>query len=133
MIEVRQTTSFAKWLDELRDTNARLRIVARIRRMELGNPGDVKSVGEGVSEMRITYGPAIGFISYLWEQLSLFCCVAATSHHRAGILRWRNKWRRRFRMVLETTRFDVLDHLKTPEERVAYLEAAFEDGDPSLV
>ncbi|QNQ62533.1 type II toxin-antitoxin system RelE/ParE family toxin [Brucella sp. 6810] len=56
MIEVRQTTAFTKWLNELRDTNARLRIATRIRRMELGNPGDVKAVGEGVSEMRITYG-----------------------------------------------------------------------------
>ncbi|ALJ98233.1 putative addiction module antidote protein [Brucella sp. 6810] len=36
-------------------------------------------------------------------------------------------------MALETTRFDILDHLKTPEERLAYLEAAFEDGDPSLI
>lgn len=57
MIEVRQTVAFTKWLNELRDHNARARIVTRIRRMELGNPGDVKSVGEGVSEMRIAYGP----------------------------------------------------------------------------
>ncbi|WP_283194815.1 type II toxin-antitoxin system RelE/ParE family toxin [Rhizobium sp. AN80A] len=57
MIEVRQTPLFARWLGDLRDGRARLRIAARIRRMELGNPGDVKSVGEGVSEMRISYGP----------------------------------------------------------------------------
>lgn len=36
-------------------------------------------------------------------------------------------------MALETTRFDALDYLKTPEERLAYIEAAFEDGDPSLI
>ncbi len=57
MVEVRQTSTFKQWLHGLRDRNARLRIVARIRRMELGNPGDVKPVGEGVSEMRIPYGP----------------------------------------------------------------------------
>lgn len=57
MIEVRQTTVFTEWLDGLRDRTARIRIATRIRRMETGNPGDVKSVGEGVSEMRITYGP----------------------------------------------------------------------------
>ncbi|WP_454850503.1 type II toxin-antitoxin system RelE/ParE family toxin [Rhizobium binxianense] len=57
MIEVRQTTTFSKWLNELRDRNARMRVVTRIRRLELGNPGDVKAVGEGVSEMRIPYGP----------------------------------------------------------------------------
>jgi len=57
MIEVRQSAIFAKWLVELRDANARLRVVTRIRRMELGNPDDVKPVGDGVSEMRIAYGP----------------------------------------------------------------------------
>lgn len=57
MVEVRQTTIFRKWLDSLRDRNARLRIATRIRRMELGNPGDTKSVGSGVFEMRIPYGP----------------------------------------------------------------------------
>jgi len=57
MIEVRQSVIFSKWLDGLRDRTARIRIATRIRRLELGNPGDVKAVGEGVSEMRITYGP----------------------------------------------------------------------------
>ena len=57
MIEVRQTETFAKWLMKLRDLRARARIQARIDRLELGNAGDVKPVGEGVSEMRIDYGP----------------------------------------------------------------------------
>jgi len=57
MIEVRQTEVFSAWLAGLGDRAARLRIVARIRRMELGNPGDVKPVGGGVSEMRIQTGP----------------------------------------------------------------------------
>lgn len=57
MIEVRQSAVFTKWLDELRDRNARVRIAVRMRRLEFGNYGDVKPVGEGVSEMRITYGP----------------------------------------------------------------------------
>ncbi|MET3854291.1 MULTISPECIES: type II toxin-antitoxin system RelE/ParE family toxin [unclassified Rhizobium] len=57
MIEVRQTALFGKWLGELRDAHARIRIVTRIRRLELGNPGDVKPVGGGVSEIRIDYGP----------------------------------------------------------------------------
>ncbi|MBK9216196.1 MAG: type II toxin-antitoxin system RelE/ParE family toxin [Chloracidobacterium sp.] len=57
MIEVRQTETFSKWLMKLRDLRARARIQARIDRLELGNAGDVKPVGEGVSEMRIDYGP----------------------------------------------------------------------------
>ncbi len=57
MIEVRQTESFSKWLLKLRDLRGRARIQARIDRLEMGNAGDVKPVGKGVSEMRIDYGP----------------------------------------------------------------------------
>ncbi len=57
MIEVRQTEIYADWFEKLRDRQARARIDARIRRLSLGNPGDVKPVGEGVSELRIDYGP----------------------------------------------------------------------------
>ncbi len=57
MPEVRQTEFFARWLAGLRDPGARTRINVRIRRLSVGNPGDVKPVGGGVSEMRIDYGP----------------------------------------------------------------------------
>ena len=57
MIEVRQTDVFADWFAGLRNREARARITVRIRRLSLGNPGDVKPVGSGVSEMRIDYGP----------------------------------------------------------------------------
>jgi putative addiction module killer protein len=53
MIEVRQTDEFSSWLRRLRDANALARIAGRIRRMEMGNPGDSRSVGQGVLEMRI--------------------------------------------------------------------------------
>ena len=57
MVEVRKTENFAKWLDGLKDIRARARILVRIERLASGNPGDVKPVGEGVSELRIDYGP----------------------------------------------------------------------------
>ena len=58
MIEVRQTEEFTKWIGKLRDSTARAKIATRIRRIELqGNFGDVAPVGEGVSELRIHYGP----------------------------------------------------------------------------
>ncbi|KUL31042.1 type II toxin-antitoxin system RelE/ParE family toxin [Chlorobium limicola] len=57
MMEIRKTTLFAKWIDSLQDIRARARIQARIERLATGNPGDVKPVGDGVSEMRIDYGP----------------------------------------------------------------------------
>ena len=57
MIEIRKTDIFAKWIDNLIDIRARARILVRIERLSIGNPGDVKSVGKGVSELRIDYGP----------------------------------------------------------------------------
>ena len=57
MLEIRKTGIFARWLDGLRDLQGRARIQARIARQEAGNPGDAKPVGEGVSELRIDYGP----------------------------------------------------------------------------
>ena len=57
MIEIRKTNHFAKWIDSLQDIRARARIQARIERLAMGNLGDVKPVGEGISEMRIDYGP----------------------------------------------------------------------------
>jgi putative addiction module killer protein len=57
MFEIRKTEQFSEWLDALRDIKARARVQARIERLSLGNAGDVKPVGAGVSEMRIDYGP----------------------------------------------------------------------------
>lgn len=57
MIEIRKTEAYARWIDGLRDIRARARILARVERLATGNPGDVKPVGEGVSELRINYGP----------------------------------------------------------------------------
>jgi putative addiction module killer protein/probable addiction module antidote protein len=57
MIEIRKTEVYAKWIDGFRDIRARARILARVERLATGNPGDVKPVGEGVSELRIDYGP----------------------------------------------------------------------------
>ena len=57
MIEIRKTHNFAKWIDGLKDIRGRAHILVRIERLAAGNPGDVKPVGEGVSEIRIDYGP----------------------------------------------------------------------------
>lgn len=56
-MEIRKTEYFAQWLDGLRDLQARARVQSRIERLAQGNPGDVEPVGEGVSELRIHYGP----------------------------------------------------------------------------
>lgn len=54
---IRKTAEFAAWLDGLRDVRGRARVLARVERLAGGNPGDTKPVGQGVSELRIDYGP----------------------------------------------------------------------------
>jgi len=66
MLEIRKTEVYAKWLDGLRDVHARARILIRVERLAAGNPGNVKPVGEGVSELRIDYGP--GYRVYYKKQ-----------------------------------------------------------------
>jgi putative addiction module killer protein len=75
MVEVRQTQEFSAWLHRLRDANAVVRIVGRIRRMEKGNPGDSRSVGQGILEMRIDYRPGYR-IYYLYRgaQIVILLC-----------------------------------------------------------
>lgn len=66
MPTIRRTSVFQTWIDDLRDVRAVARIAKRIDRLALGNPGDIKPVGDGVSEMRIDYGP--GYRVYFTAQ-----------------------------------------------------------------
>jgi putative addiction module killer protein len=66
VVELRTTPIFDKWLSGLRDNVARLRIAARLKRVELGNFGDAKSVGQSISELRLDYGP--GYRLYFTKQ-----------------------------------------------------------------
>jgi putative addiction module killer protein len=71
MLEVRQTAELSRWLATLKDLIARAAIVARLRRLSLGNPGDVRPVGEGVSELRIDVGPGYRAYYLRVEQLAV--------------------------------------------------------------
>lgn len=75
VIEIRETLEFSAWLESLRDAQARTRVQARILRLRYGNPGDVKPVGEGVSEMRIDYGP--GYRVYFVKRDALLVILLA--------------------------------------------------------
>ena len=63
MVEIRKTELFAKWIDNLRDVQAKARVMVRIERLASGNAGNAKPVGEGVSEMRSTTAPVTGCTS----------------------------------------------------------------------
>ena len=57
MLEIRETEEFSSWLRTLRDQRGKAKILIRIDRLARGNPGDVEPVGQGVSELRVNYGP----------------------------------------------------------------------------
>lgn len=118
MVEIRQTETYARWFSGLRDRQARARINVRIRRLSLGNPGDVRPVGFSGARP--------------WSS----CWPAGIRRRRSGISRRHTSWREAFREHMEktqTTSWDVVEHLETEEDMAAYLEAAFEDGDAQLV
>ena len=75
MLEIRETPAYAAWFAGLRDRTARARIDIRIRRLSLGNPGDIRPVGEGVSELRIHYGAS--YRIYLKKQGDTFVILLA--------------------------------------------------------
>jgi putative addiction module killer protein len=81
---VRQTETFSAWLKQLRDTRARAKIVARIQRLEEGNPGDVAPVGDGLSEMRIHFGPGyrVYYVNRGAELILLLCGGDKSSQQR---------------------------------------------------
>lgn len=71
---------YLKWFNSLRDRQARARINARIRRLSLGNPGDVKPAGEGVSELRIDYGPGYR-VYFVHRQQTIVILLAGGDKH----------------------------------------------------
>jgi putative addiction module killer protein len=80
MIEIRETEVYALWFSSLRDRRAKARIDTRVRRLSLGNPGDVKPVGSGVSELRIDYGP--GYRIYFIQRESTLVILLAGGDKR---------------------------------------------------
>lgn len=75
MLEIRKTDDYVAWIDGLSDQTGRARILARVERLAVGNPGDVKPVGEGVSELRIDAGP--GYRVYFTRRGQKFVILLA--------------------------------------------------------
>src|SRR5687768_8496608 len=80
-MKVRQTFRFARWLAAIADESARARILVRIRRLSLGNPGDVRSVVSVARELRVEYGP--GYRVYFCER-DLYTVILVVGGEKAG-------------------------------------------------
>ena len=87
-MRVRKTNEFKKWIKDLRDSRARYKINIRIKRLEKGNPGDCYPIGEGLSEMRIHYGP--GYRVYFkdtGQEIIILLCGGDKSTQQQDIAR----------------------------------------------
>jgi putative addiction module killer protein len=86
VLEIRTTEIFAQWLDGLRDVRARARVQVRIERLAAGNPGDVQPVGQGVSELRIDYGPGYRvYFKYIGRKIVILLAGGDKSTQSADI------------------------------------------------
>ncbi len=135
MVEIRQTEVYARWFRRLRDREARVRIDSRIRRLYLGNPGDVRPVGEGVSEIRINYGPGyrVYFVRRGETLVILLAGGAARSGTYEGHRSWPEGYRRQQMAKTQTKPWDLVEHLETEEDMAAYLNVALEESDLRLI
>lgn len=86
MVEVVKSTTFDRWLRRLKDRRAAARVQVRIERLAAGNPGDMKAVGGGISELRIDYGPGY-WVYYLQEagRLIVLLCGGDKSSQQRDI------------------------------------------------
>jgi putative addiction module killer protein len=75
MPTIRRTPEFSDWLRDLRDIRARAKVITRLDRLATGNAGDVRPVGEGISELRINYGPGyrVYYVQRGQEYVLLLC------------------------------------------------------------
>ena len=80
MCKIRKTETYVRWLDGLRDIRARAKVLARVKRLATGNPGAVSPVGEGVSELRIDYGPGYR-VYYTMRRRELIILLAGGDKH----------------------------------------------------
>jgi putative addiction module killer protein len=90
VIEVRQTKAFVSWLAGLRDRTVRIRIADRIERLQAGHAGDIKPVGDGVSEMRLQFGPGYRvYLAKVGAAVVILLCGGDKSSQRRDIARAR--------------------------------------------
>ena len=127
---------YADWLKNLRDKKAKAKIMMRVDKMELGLFGDVEPIGDGLSELRLHYGP--GYRVYYGkegQQIYLLCVGEINLHSRKILKKLKNVGQTTIgeRKMTRNVRQTHNELLRDPEVAAEYLSEAFEDGDPSVI
>jgi len=139
MIEIHKTSVFADWFNGLSDIQARARILVRIERLAAGNPGDVNPVGQGISELRITYGPGYRVYYKKTGQTLIILLARGDKSSQEKDIKTAKRLAKKLQVFTmkktTTTKYDVSEHLRTPEEMATYLEACIEEanGDAAFI
>src|SRR5689334_12483195 len=127
---IRQTIEYAEWFERLRDRQARVRVDVRVRRLGMGNPGQHRVLsGEcggtedrlrsGVSRVLHAEGLGVDIAFDRWRQI-----VAARGHQHRSAAREGTG----VTMAIRTLPWDAAEHLRSDEDRVAYLNAALDEA-----
>lgn len=132
MVRVLRSTTFDRWLRKLKDRRAAARVMIRIDRLAAGNAGDSKPVGDGVSELRIDYGPGYRvYYAHDGPEIVVLLCGGNKSRQQQDITdakRIAKAWKQMTNVPEEFNNYDTADYLNTPEDAAAYLEAVLEEG-----
>ena len=131
MYELRQTPVFEKWFLGLKDRQAREAISKRLVRFEVGLFGDTKSLGDGVSELRIQHGPGYRLYYAMRGKKIITLLCGGDKGSQARDIAGPENWRRR--STMKTMKFDPAEHLKSPEAQAELISEAFGTGDPKII
>jgi putative addiction module killer protein/probable addiction module antidote protein len=136
MRTIKTTHYFDNWFSKLKDKQVRAKINVRIRRLEQGYFGDHKSVGDNVSELRLFFGAGYRiYYSQRHGEIIILLCAGDKSSQIADIKKAKviNEKLELFKMkVSELKTWDIQDHLKSPSDIAAYLDAALQENDPDF-
>lgn len=136
-LSVNGINPFSEWFDFLRDVRAKAKIRARLDRVEAGNLGDCKSVGNGVFELRIDYVLATAYtLVRKVQQLLFFYVVAIKALKIKILLKLRNIGKTiGVEMMYRSTSYHekLIQDLQNPLEAAAYIEVVLEEGDPKML
>lgn len=133
-----KSDAFAEWIDNLRDRAGAAQVLRRLARLERGNPGNVAPVGEGVSELKIDFGPGYRvYFGQRGQELVIILAGGDKSEPRAGLQSGQETVGRmegaKPMTKAKFSAFDVADHIKTPDDAAHYLDAVLADGDANEI